>query len=227
MLRWSTALQPDPNESLSQQVYRSIRGKIINGALPQGSRLRERELAEEFGVSRIPLREAFPQLEADGFIQSSPRAGRPVTVADAQGRGRPVRGSSRPRGLRHPARCGPGRRRGIHRGARRRPDRGGCRPTRPRTPTSSPRPTPTVHDEIVRLAGNPLCQDDDAVHLRAVSLDLPDDLRPRPVRLRPRTPRMFEPSATATPTWPPRLALARRARARPTLNALQFVLPPR
>lgn len=74
-----TALQPDPNESLSQQVYRSIRGKIIKGALAQGSRLRERDLAEEFGISRIPLREAFPQLEADGFIQSSPRRGVTVT----------------------------------------------------------------------------------------------------------------------------------------------------
>jgi DNA-binding GntR family transcriptional regulator len=66
-------------ESLSHQIYRGIRGKIISGYLPQGSRLRERELAEEFQVSRVPLREAFPQLEADGFIQSSPRRGVRVT----------------------------------------------------------------------------------------------------------------------------------------------------
>jgi DNA-binding GntR family transcriptional regulator len=74
-----TALQADPDESLSQQVYRAIRAKIIKSELAQGSRLRERELAVEFGISRIPLREAFPQLEADGFIQSSPRRGVTVT----------------------------------------------------------------------------------------------------------------------------------------------------
>ena len=67
-------------ESLSHSIYRGIRGKIISGALPQGSRLRERELAEEFRVSRVPLREAFSQLEADGFIQSSLRRGVRVTA---------------------------------------------------------------------------------------------------------------------------------------------------
>ncbi len=77
--RLSTAPQPASEESLGQQIYRGIRGKIINGALAQGSRLRERELAEEFRVSRVPLREAFPQLEADGFIQSSLRRGVRVT----------------------------------------------------------------------------------------------------------------------------------------------------
>jgi DNA-binding GntR family transcriptional regulator len=77
--RLSTAPQPASEESLGQQIYRGIRGKIINGTLAQGSRLRERELAEEFRVSRVPLREAFPQLEADGFIQSSLRRGVRVT----------------------------------------------------------------------------------------------------------------------------------------------------
>jgi DNA-binding GntR family transcriptional regulator len=75
----STAAQLVSEESLSHQIYRGIRGKIISGALPQGSRLRERELAEEFQVSRVPLREAFPQLEADGFVQSSLRRGVSVT----------------------------------------------------------------------------------------------------------------------------------------------------
>jgi len=75
----SAAPQLASEESLAHQIYRGIRGKIISGALPQGSRLRERELAEEFRVSRVPLREAFPQLEADGFIQSSPRRGVRVT----------------------------------------------------------------------------------------------------------------------------------------------------
>lgn len=75
----SSAAQIEGEESLSQHIYRGIRSKIISGALPQGSRLRERDLAEEFQVSRVPLREAFPQLEADGFIQSSLRRGVRVT----------------------------------------------------------------------------------------------------------------------------------------------------
>jgi DNA-binding GntR family transcriptional regulator len=70
----------DPSDaSMSDRIYRELRAKIITGALPPGTRLRERELAEELGVSRIPLREALPQLEADGFIQSANRRGAIVT----------------------------------------------------------------------------------------------------------------------------------------------------
>ncbi|HEX4189946.1 MAG TPA: GntR family transcriptional regulator [Marmoricola sp.] len=77
----SVGEQPNEHdEPLSQRLYRAIRGKIITGELQPGSRLRERELAEEFGVSRVPLREAFPQLEADGFISSSLRRGVSVTT---------------------------------------------------------------------------------------------------------------------------------------------------
>jgi DNA-binding GntR family transcriptional regulator len=65
-------------ESLSHRLHREIRTRIITGVLPQGSRLRERELAAELGVSRIPLRETLPQLEADGFIQTLPRRGATV-----------------------------------------------------------------------------------------------------------------------------------------------------
>ena len=41
--------------------------------------MRERELADELGVSRMPLREALPQLEADGFIRTVRRRGAVVT----------------------------------------------------------------------------------------------------------------------------------------------------
>lgn len=73
----------DPSEpsdrSLSAMIYDTLRARIISGALPPGTRLRERELAEELNVSRIPLREALPQLEADGFIQTVIRRGAIVT----------------------------------------------------------------------------------------------------------------------------------------------------
>jgi len=64
---------------LSARIYRELRSQIISGALPPGTRLRERELAEQLNVSRIPLREALPQLEADGFIQTVMRRGALVT----------------------------------------------------------------------------------------------------------------------------------------------------
>lgn len=75
-------LEIDPSvdgQSLSSLIYEQIRARIIRGDFAPGSRLRERELAEELAVSRIPLREALPQLEADGFIRTEPRRGAVVT----------------------------------------------------------------------------------------------------------------------------------------------------
>jgi DNA-binding GntR family transcriptional regulator len=71
---------PWPAESLADKVYREIRDRIIAGTYAQGSRLREREIADALGVSRIPVREALPRLQSDGFITTSPRRG--ATVAE-------------------------------------------------------------------------------------------------------------------------------------------------
>ena len=68
-----------PSEPLSSRVYELLRDQIIVGAYPPGIRLTERELAVTLGVSRVPLREALPQLEADGFINTSIRRGASVT----------------------------------------------------------------------------------------------------------------------------------------------------
>lgn len=65
---------PD-EDPMSTRIFRDLRRRIINGEFPMGSRLRERDLAEQLGVSRVPLREALPQLEADGFIRTSLRRG--------------------------------------------------------------------------------------------------------------------------------------------------------
>ncbi len=71
-------------ESLSRQAYLAIREGIILGRYPQGSRLAEQRLAEELEVSRVPLREAVPQLEMDGFVRTFPRRGAVVTKWDAK-----------------------------------------------------------------------------------------------------------------------------------------------
>lgn len=74
------------DQSLVEQVYDWIRSRIIEGDFPAESRIREREIAEELGVSRIPVREALPRLEHEGFIVNVPRRGafvRPLTYQDA------------------------------------------------------------------------------------------------------------------------------------------------
>ena len=70
--------------SLSQQMYDSLREQIILGRYPQGSRLPEQRIAEEMDVSRVPLREAVPLLERDGFLRTFPRRGAVVSSWDAK-----------------------------------------------------------------------------------------------------------------------------------------------
>lgn len=67
------------DQSLSVKIYEALRERIIEGVIAPGERIRERELAEEFGVSRVPIREAMPRLEAEGFVKTVPRRGAVVT----------------------------------------------------------------------------------------------------------------------------------------------------
>jgi DNA-binding GntR family transcriptional regulator len=60
------------------RVYDELRGEILGGRCEPGSRLREEELAERFGVSRTPVREALRRLEADGLAVVTPRRGAEV-----------------------------------------------------------------------------------------------------------------------------------------------------
>lgn len=63
------------NQMLAEFVYEWVRDRIIDGTLPTGARIREREVADEIQVSRVPVREALPRLEAEGFIRTLPRRG--------------------------------------------------------------------------------------------------------------------------------------------------------
>ncbi|MCU1645551.1 MAG: HTH-type transcriptional repressor CsiR [Nocardia sp.] len=63
-----------------QQLCRAIRDDIISGVFTPGQRLTEESLAESYGVSRVPVREALRTLEAEGFASSRPYAG--VFVAE-------------------------------------------------------------------------------------------------------------------------------------------------
>ncbi|WP_165989617.1 GntR family transcriptional regulator [Streptomyces sp. YIM 98790] len=56
-------------------VCTAIREDIVNGVLPPGSRLAEEQLAQRYGVSRVPVREALRTLESEGFVVSRRHAG--------------------------------------------------------------------------------------------------------------------------------------------------------
>ncbi|GAS94335.1 GntR family transcriptional regulator [Mycolicibacterium canariasense] len=62
-----------PRSLSSKMIYDSLREGIIRGTYPQGARLAEQRLAAEFNISRVPLREAVPRLESDGFVRTLPR----------------------------------------------------------------------------------------------------------------------------------------------------------
>lgn len=66
---------PGPPVTASGYVMTQIRDGILSGAFPLGSRLDQQVLAEEMGVSTIPVREALRHLEALGLVRIHPRRG--------------------------------------------------------------------------------------------------------------------------------------------------------
>jgi DNA-binding GntR family transcriptional regulator len=62
-------------DTLTNTIDSVLEREIINGRLAPGTRLIAEELAEQFGVSRIPVREALRALDAAGWIEIRPRHG--------------------------------------------------------------------------------------------------------------------------------------------------------
>jgi DNA-binding GntR family transcriptional regulator len=60
---------------LHEQVARKLRALLVEGRIPAGAKLNERELAERLQVSRTPLREAIKQLAAEGLVVLLPHRG--------------------------------------------------------------------------------------------------------------------------------------------------------
>lgn len=67
-------------QTLREKILTVIREAICNGQLKPGEKVVEPELAKQFGISRTPIREAFRQLESEGYLQVVPRKG--VVVAE-------------------------------------------------------------------------------------------------------------------------------------------------
>jgi DNA-binding GntR family transcriptional regulator len=62
---------PKPERNLlKDQIVDALRDRILSGLIPPATPLSERELAEQLGVSRIPVRDALIQLEGEGLIVS-------------------------------------------------------------------------------------------------------------------------------------------------------------
>ncbi len=61
--------------SIKEIAYENIKQQIIEGNLKPGVWLREQDLADVMEISRAPIREAFNQLEKEGFIEIIPRKG--------------------------------------------------------------------------------------------------------------------------------------------------------
>jgi DNA-binding GntR family transcriptional regulator len=64
----STAQAPARDGAAGQRIATHLREAILRGSYAPGERLRQEDIAEEFGASRLPVREALRILESDGLI---------------------------------------------------------------------------------------------------------------------------------------------------------------
>jgi len=63
------------HKTLREKIVEVLREAIVRQKIRPGERITELEVAERFGVSRTPIREAFRQLESEGFLTIMPRKG--------------------------------------------------------------------------------------------------------------------------------------------------------
>ena len=75
---------PIQRQTLTGMTLDALRERILHGEYPEGEPLRQDAIAEELGVSRIPVREALRQLEAEGLVAFSPHRGAVVSTMSLQ-----------------------------------------------------------------------------------------------------------------------------------------------
>lgn len=78
-----TEVMPVKTRTLSDEVTTRLRDAIRSGNIPAGSRLVEQEVAEQLGVSRVPVREAIQTLVDEGMVRKSPHRGAYVYLPTA------------------------------------------------------------------------------------------------------------------------------------------------
>lgn len=65
-----------------QEAYLKIHNWILDGTLAPGAQIRDKELAEQLGVSRTPIREALLRLEDEGLVETKPNCSTLVSAID-------------------------------------------------------------------------------------------------------------------------------------------------
>ncbi|MFD1881375.1 GntR family transcriptional regulator [Paracoccus pacificus] len=63
------------SDTIAAQISRTLASRIIAGEIAAGAKLRQDHIADEFGASHVPVREAFRRLESQGLVVSEPRRG--------------------------------------------------------------------------------------------------------------------------------------------------------
>jgi DNA-binding GntR family transcriptional regulator len=74
------AVAGETDRALVDRLAATIQSRVLAGEIPTGTRLRQVALAEEFGVSRTPVREALRKLHASGLVEVAPHRGAVVRV---------------------------------------------------------------------------------------------------------------------------------------------------
>jgi len=74
----------DSSDTLATAIRRRLADQILNGKFPPKSKLDEKELATQFGVSRTPIREALRQLDVAGLVEIRPRRGAIIVPVDKE-----------------------------------------------------------------------------------------------------------------------------------------------
>lgn len=72
----------NPANPLAEQVYLQLKEDIFNFRLLPGDRFTETEIAERFGVSRTPMRDALYRLQREGYLEVGFRRGWSVCPVD-------------------------------------------------------------------------------------------------------------------------------------------------
>lgn len=69
-------------KDLSYEVYRRLKAMILNNEFKPGEKLKQEQIAQMFGVSRMPLHKAFQMLENEMLVENFPRRGFYITNID-------------------------------------------------------------------------------------------------------------------------------------------------
>src|SRR4029434_4391874 len=76
------AAQIDRSQPIPDQVYRLLRHAIITLRLPPGVTIIEKQITDQLGISRTPVRDALRQLADEGLVTIKPQSGTFVALID-------------------------------------------------------------------------------------------------------------------------------------------------